>query len=349
MITTRWSGLSAGAPITNQASRGLTDREPFPEVFRRMADDLEQGGSSLYARLARAYADDPRLERIAGDHEPRWEVPLRVFAAVHHLALTGRVEDPWSSFGDVVEGHADELARFVAEQPVQTNEVQRCWGLLPGFLSAANGSRRFSLVELGPSAGLNLFWDHYRYRYPNAVWGPVDAPIELTGRARDGPPAELFERDVEIVQRLGIDRHPVDVADEAGARLLEAFVWADQTERIERLRRAVELVRRDPPELVQGDYVELLPKVLAERRDDALTVVYHSASVLYLSRAERKRLRKGIEKAARRGPLAWLSYESVEDKTGPYLFALDLQTWPGGERRRLARLDGHANRLEWLP
>ena len=118
MITTRWSGLSAGAPITNQASRGLTDREPFPEVFRRMADDLEQGGSSLYARLARAYADDPRLERIAGDHEPRWEVPLRVFAAVHHLALTGRVEDPWSSFGDVLEGHADELARFVAEQPV---------------------------------------------------------------------------------------------------------------------------------------------------------------------------------------------------------------------------------------
>jgi hypothetical protein len=28
---------------------------------------------------------------------------------------------------------------------------------------------------------------------------------------------------------------------------------------------------------------------------------------------------------------------------------LDLQTWPGGERRRLAKLDGHANTLEWLP
>jgi hypothetical protein len=129
-----------------------------------MAEDFEQGGSPLYARLAREYADDPRLVRIVGDREPRWEVPLRVFAAVHHLALTGRVEDPWSSFGEVLEAYADELARFVAEQPVQTNEVQRCWGLLPGFLSAADRSRRFSLVELGPSAGLNLFWDHYRYR-----------------------------------------------------------------------------------------------------------------------------------------------------------------------------------------
>jgi hypothetical protein len=314
-----------------------------------MADDFEQGGSSLYAHLAREYADDPRLVRIADDHKPRWEVPLRVFAAVHYLALTGRVEDPWSSFGDVLEDFADELARFVAEQPVQTNEVQRCWGLLPGFLSAADRSPRFSLVELGPSGGLNLFWDHYRYRYPEAVWGPADAPIELSGRARGGPHAELFERDVEVVRRLGIDRHPVDVADEAGATLLEAFVWADQPERVERLRRAIEVVRRNPPELVQGDYMELLPKVLAERPDDALMVVYHSVSVVYLPREVRERLLRTIEEAGRQGPLAWLSYESVEDKPGYFGCVLDLQTWPGGEWRRLAKLDGHANRLEWLP
>jgi hypothetical protein len=314
-----------------------------------MAEDFEQGGSPLYARLACGYADDPRLARIAADHEPRWEVPLRVFAAVHYLALTGRVQDPWSSFGDVLDAHADELARFVAEQPVQTNEVQRCWGLLPGFLSAADRSRSFSLLELGPSAGLNLFWDHYRYRYPGAVWGPADAPIELSGRARGGPPAELFERDVQVVRRLGIDRHPVDVTEEAGAKLLEAFVWADQPARIERLRRAIDVVRKNPPELIQGDYVELLPTVLTERQDDALTVVFHSVSVVYLSQAVRDRLREEIEEVGKQGPLAWLSYESVEETPGYYVFVLDLQTWPGGERRRLARLDGHANTLEWLP
>jgi hypothetical protein len=314
-----------------------------------MAEDFEQGGSPLYARLAREHADDPRIVEIAGDHEPRWEVPLRVFAAVHHLALTGKAQDPWSSFGEVLAEHADEVARFVAEQPVQTNEVQRSWGLLPGFLTAADHSRRFSLVELGPSAGLNLFWDHYRHRYPGAAWGPPDAPIELSGRVRGAPPAELFERNVEVVRRLGIDRHPVDVADEAGTKLLEAFVWADQPERIERLRRAIEVVRSKPPELIQGDYVELLPKVLAERRDDALTVVYHSASVVYLPREVREDLREKIEEAGREGPLAWLSYESVQEKPGYYVFVLDLQTWPGGERRRLARLDGHASRLEWLP
>ena len=314
-----------------------------------MAEDFEQGGSPLYARLAREYADDPRLVRIAADHEPRWEVPLKVFAAVHHLALTGRVEDPWSSFGDVLESYADELARFVAEQPVQTNEVQRCWGLLPGFLSAADRSRRFSLVELGPSAGLNLFWDHHRYRYPDAVWGPADAPIELSGRARGGPPAELFERDVDVVRRFGIDRHPVDVRDEAGATLLEAFVWADQPERIERLRRAVEVVRKNPPELVQGDYVELLPKVLAERPDDALTVVYHSASVVYLSRDIRERAAGGDRGGGEPGA-ARLALLRVGRRDARVLrLRARAPDMAGGERRRLARLDGHANRLEWLP
>jgi hypothetical protein len=29
-------------------------------------------------------------------------------------------------------------------------------------------------------------------------------------------------------------------------------------------------------------------------------------------------------------------------------FVLEAQAWPGGEQRRLARLDGHANSLEWL-
>jgi hypothetical protein len=89
--------------------------------------------------------------------------------------------------------------------------------------------------------------------------------------------------------------------------------------------------------------------VLTERQDDALTVVFHSVSVVYLSQAVRERLREEIEEVGKQGPLAWLSYESVEETPGFYVFVLELQRWPGGERRRLARLDGHANTLEWLP
>jgi hypothetical protein len=311
-----------------------------------MADDFEQGGSKLYASLARSVADDPIVAALVGDHEPLWEAPLRLFGGVHYLELSGMVQHPWAKLRGVLEANRDWLARFVAEQPVQTNEVQRCWGLLPGFLTAADG-RPLDLIELGPSGGLNLFWDRYSYRYGDESWGGPAAGLALAGHAEGGPPRALFKTTVEVGRRIGIDRRPVDVTTDHGARLLEAFVWADQTDRLERVRRAIEVARRDPPRLLDGDYVEVLPALLAERDLEALTVVYHSVSTVYLRSEERERLDAVLEEEGRRGALARVSYEIDRDAPTFHGFALDVEVWPGG-RRRLAQLDGHANSLEWI-
>jgi hypothetical protein len=309
-----------------------------------MADDFEAVGSKLYASLARAYADDPIVAEIVGEHQPRWEAPLRLFGGVHYLQLAGVVQHPWAKLGGVLEANRDWLTRFVAEHPVQTNEVQRCWGLLPGFLSAVD-ERPLDLVELGPSAGLNLFWDRYRYRYGEQTWGSPDAPLELTGEAEGGPPPELFSHRAAVRRRTGIDRRPVDVTTDHGARVLEAFVWADQVERLERVRKAIEIARTDPPRLMQGDFVEVLPALLAERDLDALTVVFHSASLMYLREDDRALVESALEQEGQRGSLALVSYEYVASEAMG--FALDVQTWPG-ERRRLARLHGHGNSMEWV-
>jgi hypothetical protein len=311
-----------------------------------MADDFEQGGSKLYASLARSVADDPIVAALVGDHEPLWEAPLRLFGGVHYLELSVMVQHPWAKLRGVLEANRDWLARFVAEQPVQTNEVQRCWGLLPGFLTAADG-RPLDLIELGPSGGLNLFWDRYSYRYGDESWGGPAAGLALAGHAEGGPPRALFKTTVEVRRRIGIDRRPVDVTTDHGARLLEAFVWADQTDRLERVRRAIEVARGDPPRLLDGDYVEVLPALLAERDLEALTVVYHSVSTVYLRSEERERLDAVLEEEGRRGALARLSYEIDRDAPTFHGFALDVDVWPGG-RRRLAQLDGHANSLEWI-
>jgi hypothetical protein len=311
-----------------------------------MADDFERGGSRLYAALSRSLADDPMVAAIVGEHKPLWEAPLRLFGGVHYLELSGVVRHPWPKLRGVLEANRDWLARFVAEQPVQTNEVQRCWGLLPGFLTVAGGCP-MDLVELGPSAGLNLFWDRYRYRYDEASWGADDAPLVLSGAAEGGPPRALFATEASVRGRTGIDRRPVDVSTEHGARLLEAFVWADQPDRLERVRKAVEVVRADPPRLMQGDYVEILPALLRARDLDALTVVFHSVSTVYLREDECARLDEIFAAEGERGSLARVSYEFVRDEIGFESFALDVQTWPG-ERHRLARLDGHANRMEWV-
>jgi hypothetical protein len=309
-----------------------------------MADDFERGGSKLYAALARSLADDPLVADVVGPYVS-WEAPLRLFGGVHYLELSGVVRHPWPKLRGVLEANRDWLARFVAEQPVQTNEVQRCWGLLPGFLSVADG-KPIDLIELGPSAGLNLFWDRYAYRYGERGWGPGDAPLELAGEAEGGPPPDLLDVTVEVRRRIGIDRRPIDVTTDHGARLLEAFVWADQSARLERVRKAIEVARRDPPRLMEGDYVEVLPALLADRDPEALTVVYHSASTIYLRDEDRTRIREILELEGMRGSLAEVSFEVAHEPSYEG-FTLDVQSWPA-DRRRLAHLDGHANRLEWV-
>jgi hypothetical protein len=197
----------------------------------------------MYAALASRFADDPRVAALAPDL--RWDFPLRLLGGMHYLVLAG--EASWDDVDTMLDEHAPFLARFAAEQPVQTNEVARSAALLRGL--AAVGRRRIDLLELGTSAGLLLYLDRYGYDH-------------------DG---------LEIVRRRGIDLNPIDVTTDEGARLLEAFVWPDQTERIERLRAAIEIVREDPPELIAGDYVELVSELVEED-----TVVMSCVTTAYL-------------------------------------------------------------------
>src|SRR5437667_178939 len=168
-----------------------------------------------------------------------------------------------------------------AEVEIQTNEVQRAWALLPCLLELARWSEVpvFDLVELGTSAGLLLLWDRYQYRYAAGEWGPNSAALELAGEERGRVPGELLRVVPRARRRVGIDRNPLDLRDPADLLLLKSFVWAGQDDRLARLDAAAEALRDDPPELVRGDLVELLPAELARRDDGALMIVLNSAAL----------------------------------------------------------------------
>ena len=150
----------------------------------------------------------------------------------------------------------------------------------PAGVPRACVGRPFDLLELGPSAGLNLLWDRYRYRYSSGTWG--SGRLELTGDDRVPPPAELLRREVSVVRRRGVDLNPVDVTTEHGARLLQAFVWADQTRRLERLRSAIDVLREDPPELDARRLRRRAAGAAARAGPDADLVVFQTASTMYL-------------------------------------------------------------------
>lgn len=252
--------------------------------------------------------------------------------------------------------HEDAIRSRVREQPVQTNEVLRCTGLLPAFLTLAGASGLpLELLELGPSAGLNLLLDRYRYRYAHGTWGDSNARVELVADERGGTvPAELLTTRLPIVRRRGIDLQPVDVTQAVGYRLLHSFIWPGRAARVERLDRAVEALRATPtadrPELRRGDYVELLPVVLAERPADRLTVVFQTASTGYLTADANRRLQAALDGAGADGrPLAWVSTRRRDEREGDQedRYELELRLWPG-EAELVAYLDFHGNWLDWI-
>jgi hypothetical protein len=288
--------------------------------------------------------------------DERWDVPLRLFAAVHYLVLSGDAPDALSGrfedFAAALAEHEDALRARIETHGVQTNEVQRCTMLLPTFLAAAAATGLpLELIELGPSAGLNLLVDRYRYRYASGSFGSADALLELTVEERDGRvPAALLERELVIRRRRGIDLAPVDATTADGCLLLRSFVWPGLDERVARLDAAVETLRltTERPELIAGDYTEVLPALLADRPADALTVVFETFSTIYLPEAVARQLAEALEAAAGDGrPLAWASVRRWELGAGAHAaFELELRVWPGAAQV-VARVDPHGNTLDW--
>ena len=102
--------------------------------------------------------------------------------------------------------------------------------------------------------------------------------------------------------------------------------------------------------LIKGDYVDLLPDLLAERDEDRLTLVYQTASTGYLTPERYAELRRSLERAAADGrPLALVSSRrhdemDTESEAG---FELSVRVWPGSERLA-GFVDFHGNWIDWL-
>jgi hypothetical protein len=80
-------------------------------------------------------------------------------------------------------------------------------------------------------------------------------------------------------------------------RLLKAFVWVGQERRLDDLDAAIEVWRRDPPEIVVGDLADRLPELLERRRDDGVLLVWETAAFGYLPEERREHARALLAEA----------------------------------------------------
>jgi hypothetical protein len=299
-------------------------------------------GDVVFAVL-RGHEHDPGPSALA----------LRLMGAVHRLVLRGdaprlaahypsaggRPRGAWPAFMETLREHSDEL-RLLVEEPVQTNETGRCAALLGGFLEVARRTGlALRLLEVGASAGLNLRFDRYRYELGRERWGPSGSAVVVRARLEGGRPP--LDAALRVASRAGCDARPVDPRSSAGWLTLASYVWADQLERLARLRAALAVAAELDAPVERARAAEWTEARLGEPARGAVNVVFHSIVMQYLPAAERERFERVLQKAS--GPLAWLRMEPGEELT-----ELKLTLWPGGEERLLARAGYHGDPLEWL-
>jgi hypothetical protein len=362
------------AALEQQARWCANLGSPFNAALMAAARDWLQDEPAALATLAAA-SPDP----LAG------AVALRLAGALHGLALQGC--EPWASLwpqpGRGTQSPAQaalreacarawahkpaHLASYLATAP-QTNEVMRSAALWPGWLRVQQrtGARALRVLEIGASAGLNLYADRYAHEHrleDGSVWrsGHAASTVRLTAQWR-GPVPNLAcaESALRVSSRAACDLAPVALNTPAARERLLSYVWPDQLERLERTRQALQTVAGlqadgEAAVLAAAALPFLHTQLTRPAAAGECTLIQHSVVWQYLPASEQALVKRLIEQhgqaASVRQPLAWLRLEPAADANERLPdggVELRCRLWPGGQDERLAVAHPHGAWVRWL-
>jgi hypothetical protein len=256
------------------------------------------GSSPVYEALAAAVAQSTVLLELLDALPSKKRQPNLLLAAAR---LVGAPLDDSHGFVDFAVSRWTEVSAIIRERSTQTNEAARTATFLP-LLAAIEGP--IALIEVGCSAGLCLYPDKYSISYdgepPLANGSPVLIEVATSG------PVPLPTRLPEVVARIGVDLNPIDISSAEDRTWLEALIWPEHRQRVQRLRAAATIVADEPPTLIAGDLVDTIDDALSLVPAGAVPVVYHSAVLNYLKPAERRTF---ADRLRRHPQVIWLANE----------------------------------------
>jgi hypothetical protein len=374
-----------------ELERAFREQQRFADGYSRLYGQL----FGIVAGWLTGESADPVVEWLleaAAGVRP-FDVTLLLPAALHRAALAGDAPElarlyptaggrPLTAAGDqppdvdfasalrsTVLARRASLAKFIQTRTVQTNETGRglAW-LLP---VACLGWPAVHLVELGASAGLNLVAERRGYRLAEAddpsrtLLVLSDGPRQFTTLARGAVEFPPLVCCPAILSRTGGDLHPFHLHAAEDELTLASFVWADQVERMARLREGIAALRAveqtaAPVRLRPLRLPNELPAFLARdlpRPLDAPVVIFNTTVSMYLpDRGTTMRRMIGQWAAEQSVPVLWLQWELPGDLEPPQTgwLAWTADYWPsdgaGHERHfLLAWVHPHGSMLEWGP
>ena len=292
----RWVSLAVDSPLyTDFATRIADDREML-EVVLRISNvpplNLLFGAVQLLLTPADALARwYPRFTPDARPPGP----------------------DAYAAFRAFVQDRADAIIEIGCTRRTQTNEARRSAAIMP-FVSAAvaGWGEPAHAIDIGASAGLNLCMDRYSYDFGAGVIGRGSLTLACENRGGFAVP-----RDVPtFASRTGLDLHPVDLDDPERVAWLEALVWPEHVERLERLRAAIAVRRETDVTMVEGDAADTLREVVAGLPAGPV-VLWHTIATYQLSEERHAALDAAVADVARHRTVARVSFEPRRHATHP--------------------------------
>ena len=325
----------------------MADEAGNRQAFQIQEHYCRKMDAPVYAAICAAVAEELTRATEVGRRLLDWPgepsrdaLPLRFIGGLHALVLAGEDENLARLFaGDLSEPVAPLLERVLAEHeaallpwldgPPQTNEPGRSAALMCALLEIARRhGPRVELLEIGSSAGLNLLIGRYRFDLGGTLVGPVDSPIRLRPDWTGPAPAPV---ELDIVSARGCDVAPMHATDSAVEARLSAYVWAEQPERLQRLRAATALARAHPVRIDRADAADWLDEALAEPQAAGTTrVLMHSVVWQYLPDDSAARIRAAMARAGAAAtpdrPLAWAM---MEPNRAIAHQVIRVMSWPG--------------------
>ncbi len=334
------------------------------------ADHVMNNGAAGTAAICRALIALAEGDTLCGQRIASWipqavlrdALPLRIAGGLHNLFRQGVEPDLGKIYygevsdqmavdwlvGEVVARHDVELLPWF-DSPPQTNEAGRSASFVAALhWLASRVVQNFELNEIGSSAGMNLLIDRYRYNLGGVASGPADAPVTIRPTWNvSPPPADAFT--IKSVQ--GCDIQPIQVSDDAAANRLMAYIWPEMPERFERMAAGIDMIRKNPVDLVQADAAEFVEARLAKPQASGTTrVLMHSIVWQYLPDETQRRIQVAMASAGKAAtvdkPLAWIS---LETNRATFRHELKVSYWPGGsEPVILGEAHAHGLWVNWF-
>ena len=338
------------------------------DYWSYFAGEARKSGSPLYGFLAERIGGDERLKTLAARARPGQPRANMLLGAVHYLLLKGFPHpladyypslggsktvaegEPFALFVDFVGENEAELATLIESRTTNTNEVGRSALLHPGFrFLHAQAPAPLALIEIGPSAGLNMLWDQYGVRYWRegkevlALGPQTELVIDCELR---GPQLPVSGPTPAVAQRLGLELNPNDLEDAGNRDWLCALVWPEHVERLSRLRTAIRVRRKMNLKIVSGDALETLMAAIAATPPKSTVCIYHTVALYQFSSAMKQSLEDLLTVAGLRRQVFRLGFELAADMRQ----LLGLRCYHDGvcEERILAEAQPHGSWMQWL-